>query len=553
MRFACSLLTLALALGCVTASATSVVAADDLPTRLTLVVPLTAPPETTGLIPAEILQSYTGPTGILTTTLNAVIDTPVTIALDPMLIASIRILGDTAPQSAADWLEHLRQAKNEIFPLAYADSDIAALSQAGSGSVLEPTSFAIDPALFPPAEEVPAATTPPTLGPGVPTTAPPMPVQPPTSETLTEWPYTMTDVVWPRTNTVVTADLATFNAVQPVTTLLASGNVAAATSASGTVDGHAVLVSDETVSDLFAQAVSSVPLAEWQANVDALSSTLGGLDRDGALLGTFGRAVPGTFSRLGDTIAAVAALPELTLTPLSETMAEPQAALRLVDLPVDADRLSRFRLLLAAQVRIDPFATLLSDPSVLTGERRLSLLALTSNAWVETPSNWATAVDEWLEQSNTILGSVQIAESSTLNFFQDKGNLPISVSNALDYPVTAYVSVRSTTGILVVLDSHVPVVIEPHSQARASIPVQSIANGEASLVVSLSSESRVPVGATKTVTTNVVAGWETTATFIIAALLLAIFIAGIVRTVLKRRGRNTSEAHEMVTQETGPR
>ena len=76
----------------------------------------------------------------------------------------------------------------------------------------------------------------------------------------------------------------------------------------------------------------------------------------------------------------------------------------------------------------------------------------------------------------------------------------------------------------------------------SDLPVQSIANGQASLQVSLSSGTNVAIGSPHTVTANVVAGWETTATFVVAGLLLLLFVAGIVRTVLKRRAARREDA-----------
>ena len=93
--------------------------------------------------------------GTLTRKLNAVEGQQVAVGIDPMIIASIRILGNTAPQSAIDWLERLDGIGNETFALSYADSDLAALSQAGSGAVLAPTSFVIDPSLYPVEQEAP--------------------------------------------------------------------------------------------------------------------------------------------------------------------------------------------------------------------------------------------------------------------------------------------------------------------------------------------------------------------------------------------------------------
>ena len=536
MRLVSAVVALALALGGIPAAAGVASAADTLPTRLALAIPLTVPPESAGLISAEDLETYTSPTGLLTRKLDAIAGQQVAIGIDPMIIASIRILGNTAPESATDWLERLGEVVNETFALSYADSDLAALSQAGSGTVLAPTSFPIDPTRYPALPEEDGETAPPGQ------TTPPVEPVVPTFETITDWPYTIENVLWPRRNTVTAADLASFNATTPATTILGSGNVTATPGASAAVGESAVLVSDEIVSGLLTEAVEALTPVDWQAAIDRLAAELERKPGNTTILATFDRTPKEAVGRLAETVAAATQLAGIQPTGLAATAAEPPVGARVADTPVDADRLSRVRLMLAAEARIVPFSTVMADPTPLTGERRLSLLALSSNSWADPTTVWIATVDKWLEQSNAILSSVQIAESSTLTFFQDKGNLPIAVSNQLDYPVTVYVTVRSATGILVVVNSRVPVEIEAGSQARASIPVQSIANGQASLQVSLSSGANIPIGSPKTITANVAAGWETTATWVIAALLVLLFIAGIVRTVLKRRKARSGEA-----------
>lgn len=537
MRLVSALLTLAVALGGILAAAGTASAAEPPVTRLAVVVPMTVPPESTGLVPAESLETYTSPTGILTRTLAAVEGRGVAIGIDPMIIASIRILGNTAPESAIAWLNRLHDADNEMFELSYADSDLAALSQAGSTGVLAPTSFQIDPSRYP-ADEADAAEPDPTTSPGQ--TTPPAEAEVPTSETLTDWPYTLGNVLWPRKNTVTAADLTSFNAATPATTILSSGNVTATPGASAAVGDNTVLVSDEILSGLLTEAVTAITPAEWQTVIDRLTAELAKRPVNQTILATFDRATVES-PRLAETVSALGNLDGAQPSTLATAVSEPKSAVRVADIPVDADRVSRTRLMLAAETLIGPFSSILTDPAPLTGERRLSLLALSSNSWVEPGAAWVTSVDQWLTRSNEILASVQIAESSTLNFFQDKGNLPIAVSNSLEYPVTVQVSARSSTGILVVVQSRVSIKIPAGSQARASIPVQSIANGEASLQVSLSSATNVTIGSPHTVTANVVAGWETTATFVIAALLTILFIAGIVRTVVKRRKARRDE------------
>jgi hypothetical protein len=545
MRIISALLALALATAGLFAATGTASAAEAPATRLALAVPLTVPPEATGLIAPESLQNYTSPTGILTRTLDAVEGQAVAIGIDPMVIASIRILGNTAPQSAIDWLQRLGQVENETFALSYADSDVAALSQAGSATILAPIAFQIDPTRYPVVE---ADADEPVSTPSPGQSAPPDDTEIPTSETLTTWPYTLDGIVWPRKNTMTAADLAAFNAVAPVTTILSSGNVTATPAASASVGESAVLVSDEILSNLMSDALNAFTPAQWQVAVSALTTELLRVAGGHTVLATVDR-VSVDSPRLGETIAAIAPIAGVLPSTIAEAQAEPKSAARVADIPVDADRASRIRLLLAAEARIIPFASILTDPTALTGERRLSLLALSSNSWADSGAVWVSAVDDWLVRSGEILTSVQVAESSELNFFQDRGNLPIAVSNTLPYPVTVYVSVRPSTGILVVTQSRVPVEIPAGSQVRALIPVQSIANGQAALQVSLSSGTDVAIGTPHTVTANVVAGWETTATFVIAGLLIVLFIAGIVRTVLKRRRARREESEPALEQD----
>jgi hypothetical protein len=197
------------------------------PVDLSVVMPITTPAGSTGLITATALETYTGPSGLLTRQLEGVLNRPVAIAVDPMIIASIRILGSSAPSSAVNWLERLDQATNEIFPLSYADADLALQAQAGATTPLAPISFdpLIDPDLFTepasPTTEAPSEGSPSTVGP----TPAPGPIAPPTSEDLLAWDYTFTSLAWPADGTVRASDLAVFAAGGLETTILSESNV----------------------------------------------------------------------------------------------------------------------------------------------------------------------------------------------------------------------------------------------------------------------------------------------------------------------------------------
>ncbi|MHB1171279.1 MAG: DUF6049 family protein [Lacisediminihabitans sp.] len=524
------------------------------PTKLAVAVPIDLPQTTSGLISADSLANFTAPGGLLTRQLDQAVDREVAIAIDPMIIASIKILGNTAPLSATAWLTRLQAARNDTFALPYADSDISAASQAGSGAVLAPTGFAIDPKLFP----VQPATPSPTAGATADATAGPTPTPPaslstvspsivgiPTSATLLDWSYTLRAIAWPLSGTVVAKDLATFAHSGLTTTILSStnssyGTMSATPSASATIDNHSIIVSDDTISQLLQKAVFAPTDLEWQGAVAELSASLAVVTRErpgGAptLLATLGRGYPTSSFRLAQTLAALTNIPWLATTTLSDALAVVPVAATVVDQPQNATRISQVKSLLDSEQAVGAFSSVLGNPSVLLGERRLSLLAALSNSWVSNPTGWTSAYSQYLAASTKITSSVQIAESSSVNLLSDKVNLPVTVRNDLAYPVNVVVLVRSPSGILNVVDGKVPLTVEPNSQARASVAVRSVANGDVTLSVSLTSPTGVTISNPTSVQINVQAGWETAVTVVIALLLLVVFGFGIWRNITKRR------------------
>lgn len=527
---------------------------DGASVNLAIAVPIVVSPGSTGLISADELEAYTRPLGELTRQLDAVIDRPVAIGIDPMIIASIRVLGTSAPESAIAWLDRLASANNDTFALGYADTDVTLATQAGSPRVLAPQSFdfAIDPALFaPPSDETETPSPSPT-----PTESPDEPGAPalPTSDDLVAWPYSVESLGWPRGNTVVSGDLPALSAAWE-SVILSSGNVArsAAASSVADIDGLTALISDEAVSAAFTASVSAESPAEWASATAALDESLSAASRvqsgTATVLATLERGVLANATFVSETLDALAATPGITLVPLS-TVAEGEASTAtIVDRAQDGERVSIVRGMLDASAAEQQFASIVADPELLTAPRRLQLLALTSNAWQGNAAGWTTATSDFLARSTEIRSSVQVVESSNFNFFADSAALPISVSNGLNQAVTVYITVRPETALLAVEDSRVELVVEPTSQGKGQVPVQAISNGTVQALVTLSSGTGVPIGQPTTAQINVQAGWETPIVAGLAALVVIIFGVGIVRNILRRR--NKPSADEAGTTETG--
>lgn len=516
-------------------------------TRLAMAMPLTVPAGTNGLIPSDQLASYTGVGGLLSRELGfATTDPNIAIGVDPRIVASIRILGDSAPASAKAWLVSLETVSNDTFALSYADSDLALASQAGLKAPPAPD-FIVDPKLFPGATPVPT----PTAGTQAPSPTPtptgvPVPTIP-TPDALMSFNYTLRGVVWPSDGTVAGNDLDNLIANGMTTTILSSTNLSFGDpsytpTAVAKIGDDAALVSDSTVSALFRQAAESANEAEWRGAMAQLSATLAviGAERPNdsrTLLATLDRARPGDQFFLAQTVQALFGLAwaaPAPITALTNALTANPPTASITARPEPADRVARFNSLLGSEAAVGTFASVLADPKNLTVERRQTLLAVMANSWLGS-ADWAATTDKYLSGSQKIIDSVQIVKSSAPVLTSTTSRLPITVSNALSWPVTVYVTVTSPTGILNVSSNRVELTIEANSQAKTNVPVRTVANGNVTVTATLSSATNVPIGRPYFTNVDVQAGWESILTAIVAVLFVGVFGFGIYRNIAKRR------------------
>jgi hypothetical protein len=510
-----------------------------------MIAALTVPARSTAFIDRTLLESYTSEFGLLSRELDQVIDRPIAIGIDPSIIASIRVLGTKAPESALAWLDRLDAATNETFPLAWADANLTLGLQAGSGEVLAPESFAyaIDPSLFSAdtADPDPAPTESPDQQPEG--EVPPLP----TDESLVAWDYTVPEIAWPAFNSVTAADLATLGDSFS-TTILSTANTSASTAprAHATIDGTDALVADEALSTAFGLTVAGASGADWEAAIAALTASLAAVastdESPASVLLALGRDIALTDPDLGPTIDAIAATGNVQTAGLAELLETPPIATTLVDRALPDTAVAAMRTLLAEERADRAFAVIAADPSLISSERRLDLLATISNSWNDNSTGWATAISDYKTASATLRNSVRIVKSSSITLWADRASLPVTVANELTQPVTVYVTVRPMTPLLKVEDGFVAVTVEPESQRKAAVPVQSLSNGIVELEITLHTDTGAQIGDLTYVRTTVQAGWETPATVGFGVVVVLVFAAGIVRTIVRRRRARASES-----------
>jgi len=512
------------------------------PLPLAIASPLTVPAADPGLLPATTLSQYTAPGGLLTTQLNQALSRRVALGVDPRIIASITILGTSAPASATAWLDRLTAADNDTFALSYADSDLAVQSQAHAQRVLAPTSFAIDPALFP--GYTPAPTETPTTSPTPDPTATPAPTLP-TSGDLTAFDYRIPGVAWPADDTVTATDLDFFAASDLGTSILDSANVSypgdpRAPGSAVTIGEHAAAVSDSQLSALLRTAVTASDAA-WPNAMANLSAAISIAAADhsaatGPLLATLARTSSTGAGKLAQTLDALSTLPWFSSAALHDIVGSgARTAVSVVAKPEADVRVATVAKMLAAETSVGNFSSALDDPTVLTGPERLSLLAALSTGWLTQPDAWGTTAAKYLKSSDKTVKSVRIADTGSQVFVSNNVNLNVSVTNELAFPVTVYVSVVSPNGAITVENPRVELRVEANSQSKALVPVTALANGDVTVRASLSSATNSPIGSVKFIDVDVQAGWETAATLVVVIGIVAVFGFGIYRNIAKRR------------------
>lgn len=541
--------------GGTTRPASSVITPGSGPVSLAVIAPIVVPPTTTGLVPADELEALTGPEGDLARQLDAVAGTPVAIALDPQILASIRVLGASAPLSARQWLARLGALSNEVFLLAYADADLAAAVRTGTLDALQPSGFgfALDPANFAPVEEPEPDAEPepgptPTVPP-VPTPSPTAPVDPdvpppfPTTEDLLAWESALPRIAWP-SGALGADELPALADAGYDHVLLPSGATGDPPAPLLALDGIQGVVIDAGLSESLIVAAGAASPAARASALDTLEAQLAtqtsshpGRGFVAALDRTWPYAQPG----LPDALARLATTSAANLVALGDILGTTPAAGALGAGTPAEQRDAVFTSLAQDAEAEASFSSVLADPAPLLDPRRLERIALYASTWHADETGWTEATTAFHTRSREIVTSVKLEQGSDLALLAAHANVKIAVSNALPYAVTVRVTADPQGAILRVLDDQM-LTVEPESTASAQLPVEAVANGQLTMLTSITSPTGVLLDSGRA-SVAVHAEWEGIGTLVVALVLGFIFVAGLLRLILiRRRGRRNADA-----------
>ncbi|GAB3610841.1 hypothetical protein GCM10027414_29670 [Humibacter ginsengiterrae] len=539
---------------------------------LAVAMPITVPPTSTGLIAADDLATYTAPDGLLTRQLELARDHPsVAIAIDPMIIASIRVLGTSAPQSAQNWVNDLSSLTNDSFPLQYGDADVATQLQSGVTSLLTPTSFgyAMNPSNFPgqlTVGETPQPTpTPTATNPFVTPTPTATPKQPnvPTTAELLSWPYTFSGIAWPADDSLRTSDLDALAADGYKSTIVSGSNtnqssLSVTPNAPLPVKGGTALVTDQGVSDALRNVVSAVGTDQENAALASVSAQLAEISKQGSsgtiILAGLDRDWPANEGEASRALTSVFTLPWVTASSLRDALTAPVSeGLKLDDVTQDPARTASVNQLTSAAGNMDAFATVLADPTTLTGQTRNELLSLLSVGWRQPDNNWPGAVAGFVKQASDTVGSVKIDPTGKITVASAQSLIPVTVTNALTLPNGVKPSVnivlRATpSNNRLEVDSDTAKTIPADASAKVLVPVKAkLGNGNVKLGLQLYSPTGLPIGAPQTAAIDVHADWEGLGALILGIAFVLFFGFGLTRSIVRRvnerrKGRAQADA-----------
>lgn len=184
--------------------------------------------------------------------------------------------------------------------------------------------------------------------------------------------------------------------------------------------------------------------------------------------------------------------------------------------------------------RIAALETVTDRPSSMLMEARRGLFSAMSLANRANPERRAGELAAAIEQAQLVVDALGVTSGTSLNLVSSSGDVPITVRNELDVPVTVQVAMISRSPALVP-KAQPGITVEPGSEATALVPVTAVSNDDVNVTVALRNDEGQTVSVAQTLRVKVRAQWGNAATGIFTAALALLLIAGIARTA--RRGR----------------
>lgn len=263
-----------------------------------------------------------------------------------------------------------------------------------------------------------------------------------------------------------------------------------------------------------------------------------------AVLATLDRTFDGGTLALGDRLASLAEAPWVSLSPLSALQGTADPGVERLPLPEEEVEDGEAGALLfadvaAARTSLADLARTVPDPAALVAEPDARLLAAASAAWRPAPGDRAAFTTAAMMAVVDLQRSLGVEDSATVNLISASGDLPVTIRNDLDQPVTVTVHLTSDDPALQV-PAKVPVQVPAFGTSTVGVQVHAVGSADVTVLAELRTADGVRVGTPATFAVRVRAGWENTGTAVVASVVAGMLVVGLVRNI--RRGRRGTPA-----------
>ncbi|MCI9888370.1 hypothetical protein JT358_07830 [Micrococcales bacterium 31B] len=167
------------------------------------------------------------------------------------------------------------------------------------------------------------------------------------------------------------------------------------------------------------------------------------------------------------------------------------------------------------------FESMLSAGASLEPLQRLSFAAIAASASAPDQSVVNLALE-------SISAAVTPTAPAKVNFVAESGNIPVSIRNSLNTPITLRLKVVPDLPLLR-SDRTISVQLAPQETRSVTMPIVALANGDTSVIVEVLDADGNTVAASVPFTVSVRAQWEGLVTYIVVGLIAGLLIYGFLR------------------------
>ncbi|MDO5025209.1 MAG: DUF6049 family protein [Trueperella sp.] len=240
------------------------------------------------------------------------------------------------------------------------------------------------------------------------------------------------------------------------------------------------------------------------------------------------------------TVKSLSAAPWVNPVPLAQIAATPPDTTARQQLPNERVAESEITQTQIAQVEtatagFHDLATIFTESAELLAAGQQLTDSFFAAAWNVDPARRAQKIAE-LETSAELAALIRVENSSPINMISETSALPLQITNPFNRPANVQVKLITPDIRLQATDS-VTATLPAGSTKTVSLPVTAHGSGNMEVEALVLNEAGTEVGASQKIPVRVRADWENTGIAIFAALVFAVLIFGIAKSI--RAGRRS--------------